>query len=101
VWHVVKQQKREELRLPFKFFLGKKINELVTANNKLTNSFVGSVTSGLGPDVANGPPVGNTMLSGWTKGVEVLLMVCTFIRGRLHAHTAPGGYSQMFLMRRT
>jgi hypothetical protein len=32
-------------------------NELVVNSNKLTNNFAGLVTSGLGQDVARGPPV--------------------------------------------
>jgi hypothetical protein len=36
----------------------KKINELVLSSNKLTNNFTSLVTSGLGPDVALGSPVG-------------------------------------------
>jgi hypothetical protein len=43
----------------FKSFGVKKINELVTTSNKLTNNFSGLVTSGLGMDVARGPPVGS------------------------------------------
>jgi hypothetical protein len=42
----------------FKSFSEKKINELVIASNKLTNSFAGLVTSGLGLNVACRPPVG-------------------------------------------
>jgi hypothetical protein len=34
-----------------------KINELVVTSNKLTDNFAGLITSGLGPDVARGPPV--------------------------------------------
>jgi hypothetical protein len=33
------------------------MNELVVTSNKLTNNFAGLVASGLGPDVASGPPV--------------------------------------------
>jgi hypothetical protein len=35
----------------------KTINELVVTSNKLTNNFVGLVTSGIEPDLARGPPV--------------------------------------------
>jgi hypothetical protein len=42
----------------FKSFGVKKIYELVVPSNKLTDNFVGLVTSGLEPDVACRPPVG-------------------------------------------
>jgi hypothetical protein len=50
----------EETRITifFKSFRGKNINEDVGTSNQLTNNFAGLVTSGLGPDVAFGPPVG-------------------------------------------
>jgi hypothetical protein len=43
----------------FSKFFGAKIivNELVVTSDKLTNDFVGLVTSGLGPDVACESPV--------------------------------------------
>jgi hypothetical protein len=46
----------DELRITitFKSFRVTKINELVVTSNKLTNSFVGLLTSGLGPDVVVG-----------------------------------------------
>jgi hypothetical protein len=50
----------DEIKITFFFrsFEENKINELVVTSNKLTNDFVGLVTSGLGPDVARGWPVG-------------------------------------------
>jgi hypothetical protein len=58
VWHFyVKQQAREESRF-FRSFGVKKINELIISKNKFINTFAGLVTSGLGPHVACGPPVG-------------------------------------------
>jgi hypothetical protein len=48
----------DEIRITicFKSFGVKKINELVATSNKLTNNFAGLITSGLGLDVARGPP---------------------------------------------
>jgi hypothetical protein len=40
-----------------KEFFGVKINKLVVANNKLTDDFVGLVTSGLVPNLDRGTPV--------------------------------------------
>jgi hypothetical protein len=50
----------DEIRITifFKSFGVKKINELVVTNKKVTDNYVGLVTSGLGQDVAYGPPVG-------------------------------------------
>jgi hypothetical protein len=50
----------DEIRITifFKSFAVRKINELAVTSNKLTNNFAGLITSGLGPDVARGPPVG-------------------------------------------
>jgi hypothetical protein len=42
----------------FRSFGAKKINELVVTSKKLTNNFAGLVATGVGPDVARGPPVG-------------------------------------------
>jgi hypothetical protein len=50
----------DEIRIAiffFKSFGVKNTNELVVTSNKLTNTSVGLVTSGLEPDVARGPPV--------------------------------------------
>jgi hypothetical protein len=50
----------EEIRITIFFFRSfgvKKINELAVTSNKLTNNFAGLVRSGLGPDLARGPPV--------------------------------------------
>jgi hypothetical protein len=46
------------IKIFLKSFGVQKINELVVTVNKLTNHFAGLVISGLGPDVARGPPVG-------------------------------------------
>jgi hypothetical protein len=42
----------------FRILRSEKNNELVVTSNKLTNNFAGLVTSGLRPDVARRPPVG-------------------------------------------
>jgi hypothetical protein len=52
----------------FKPFGARKISKLVVTSNKLTNNFAGPVTSGLGPDVARGPPVG----SRWSRQMQVV-----------------------------
>jgi hypothetical protein len=43
-----------------KFCDVKKINGLAVSSNTLTNNFAGLVASGLGPDVASGPPIGQS-----------------------------------------
>jgi hypothetical protein len=43
----------------FKSFGVKKIIQFAVTTNKLTNNFADLVTSGLGSDVACGPPVGS------------------------------------------
>jgi hypothetical protein len=53
----LKQETRQKLRYFCKAFGISTINELVLPSNKLTNNFVGLVTSGLEPDMALGPPV--------------------------------------------
>jgi hypothetical protein len=51
----------DEIRITIllKSFGVKKINKLVVTGNRLTYDFAGLVTSGLGPDVTRGPPVGD------------------------------------------
>jgi hypothetical protein len=58
----------DEIRITtfFKSFGTKKINERILTSNKLTNNFTGLVTSGLGPDVAGGPPVGPRWRNFWS-----------------------------------
>jgi hypothetical protein len=47
----------DEIGITIFLVLGEnKINELAITSNKITNNFTGLVTSGLGPDVARGPP---------------------------------------------
>jgi hypothetical protein len=50
----------DEIRITvsFKSFRVKKMNELIVTSNKLTNNFVGLLTSSLRPDVVRGPLVG-------------------------------------------
>jgi hypothetical protein len=50
----------DEIRITIfsKSFGAKEINSLVATSNKLTQNFVGLVTSGLRPDLARGPPAG-------------------------------------------
>jgi hypothetical protein len=58
VWHSYASSRQDKNRHFFKSFGVKKINELVVTSNKFSNNFAGLVTSGLGPDVILGPPVG-------------------------------------------
>jgi hypothetical protein len=61
----------------FKSFGVRKINELVVIGKKLTNNFACLITSGLGPDVAHGPPVGlrwSKQLAVFTSGFSSQLM---------------------------
>jgi hypothetical protein len=57
VTHYVNQQTRR-IAILFTSFCAKKINELAVTSNNLRNNFTGLVTSGLGPDISRGPPVG-------------------------------------------
>jgi hypothetical protein len=43
----------EEIRMIFKSFAAKKINELAVTSNKFANNFADLVTNDLGPDVAS------------------------------------------------
>jgi hypothetical protein len=63
----------DEIRITICFisFGAKKINELVATSKKLTNNFVGLVTSGLGPDLARGPLI----VPRWSRGITNNLSV--------------------------
>jgi hypothetical protein len=55
---VLVRKAADEIRITiFNSFGVNKINELVVTGNRLTNNFAGLITSGLGLDVARGPPV--------------------------------------------
>jgi hypothetical protein len=52
------RQKKKKSELFLKTFGTNTMNELQVTGNKLTNNFMGHVTSGFGPDIAHRLPAG-------------------------------------------